>query len=564
MMFSDLCQKIPRLALLVCCAMQFGCEAPVVPTQRPPTIFDAKAADAGEPQEEAVEETLGGYLPDEQPWIETKSLPWEASYVQYSDGKRLGFSIVEVVATSLSNGNADQKIRQIRVLRNDFVEKIVEEREVVVQVELDSVESNTGELRYFTATTRSGDQEVVLNGQLHRDREMSLQTEEFKLDPRATIDKSREKLNTTRSSTPFPQDGWGTLGVQAVLMHRPMAPTEKRKAKVFVLGVNEFVEVEFVAGQWETTPVAGGKTLELLPIEVTMTMKDETSAARSTNWVNEHGEIQKTVTFSQPSVVTFRVDRATTDRFVSELQFKRTIGKELEFSDATGDLTQIERSEFVVTAEGVDPYTLISQSENQRVTSLGPREAKVTLSRSFEFTARADDSTQAPQPGDLKESPLVPSKHEVVAALAKELCGPLEEPALIAEKLTDEVAARVQTVAMGPKIFNALATARKLEGDVNAKAILLIALLRNRGIPARMASGLRVDPSERRAVFHAWAEAFVDGHWQTLDPNRGAALVLDKIRMHVSTLDEANPFSVVLPTLEHIEAIKGIQAAEPD
>ena len=68
---------------------------------------------------------------------------------------------------------------------------------------------------------------------------------------------------------------------------------------------------------------------------------------------------------------------------------------------------------------------------------------------------------------------------------------------------------------------SALETVRSREGDCTEHALLLAALGRSAGIPTRVVDGLAYTPSfgGRTNLFvpHAWAQAWVDGRWQSYD-----------------------------------------------
>lgn len=72
---------------------------------------------------------------------------------------------------------------------------------------------------------------------------------------------------------------------------------------------------------------------------------------------------------------------------------------------------------------------------------------------------------------------------------------------------------------------SALETVKSREGDCTEHALLLAALGRTAGIPTRVVNGLAYTPmfSGRENVFvpHAWAQAFVDGRWQSFDAALG-------------------------------------------
>lgn len=67
---------------------------------------------------------------------------------------------------------------------------------------------------------------------------------------------------------------------------------------------------------------------------------------------------------------------------------------------------------------------------------------------------------------------------------------------------------------------DAVAALRLLEASCNGKNRLLVALLRARGIPARMAQGLILRNTQKRTT-HAWTEVLVNGQWIPFCPTSG-------------------------------------------
>lgn len=67
----------------------------------------------------------------------------------------------------------------------------------------------------------------------------------------------------------------------------------------------------------------------------------------------------------------------------------------------------------------------------------------------------------------------------------------------------------------------ASAVAKSLRGDCTEHAVLLCALLRSQGIPARVALGFVYVPNPDSFVPHMWTEAFLDGKWIPFDSTRG-------------------------------------------
>lgn len=68
--------------------------------------------------------------------------------------------------------------------------------------------------------------------------------------------------------------------------------------------------------------------------------------------------------------------------------------------------------------------------------------------------------------------------------------------------------------------LDALSTLRWGEAFCGGKSRLLVALLRNRGVPARLVGGVILQPGTKR-VGHVWCEVWVNGLWLPLDPVNG-------------------------------------------
>lgn len=94
-------------------------------------------------------------------------------------------------------------------------------------------------------------------------------------------------------------------------------------------------------------------------------------------------------------------------------------------------------------------------------------------------------------------------------------------------------------------------------GDCSEHALLLAALLRREGVPARLAYGFLF--TEAGFVGHAWTEAWVDGDWRWLDPSfpGGEPYAL---KLPLGTIDPAEPLGVQMG-LTLLRLAGGVQAA---
>jgi hypothetical protein len=126
---------------------------------------------------------------------------------------------------------------------------------------------------------------------------------------------------------------------------------------------------------------------------------------------------------------------------------------------------------------------------------------------------------QPPHPGeDLDVPPRAGTDNERITALARRLTANLERPADQVEALFRHVDRQVgNEPSLGLPATSAADCLKNGRGDAGGKSRLLLALLRNRGIPARLVTGLALTKGPEQAA-HSWVEAWVHAHWVPMCP----------------------------------------------
>jgi transglutaminase-like putative cysteine protease len=104
---------------------------------------------------------------------------------------------------------------------------------------------------------------------------------------------------------------------------------------------------------------------------------------------------------------------------------------------------------------------------------------------------------------------------------------------------------------------SAAETARSLTGDCTEHAVLLCAMLRARGIPARTVMGLVYVPQAQSFGYHLWTEAFVGDRWIPLDATVGAGgTSAAYLKLADAHLDGVDSFTAFLPLLQVVGRLK--------
>jgi len=114
----------------------------------------------------------------------------------------------------------------------------------------------------------------------------------------------------------------------------------------------------------------------------------------------------------------------------------------------------------------------------------------------------------------LGATPEIQSDDPRVRGLAREIAGEETDALRTAEKLTAWVHAHLRKIYRA-KLPSALEVLEARAGDCKAHAVLLAALARARGLPARTVSGL-VATGDGKFYYHEWTELFV-GEWMPAD-----------------------------------------------
>ncbi len=143
-------------------------------------------------------------------------------------------------------------------------------------------------------------------------------------------------------------------------------------------------------------------------------------------------------------------------------------------------------------------------------------------------TIRITRTAKAPSEGvelstteGLEASSLIQSDAPEIRRLAKILVADAKTPEEMVDRLIQGVHRTVKK-AYRPELASALDVVRTMEGDCTEHAVLFVALARSLRIPSRALIGL-THTSMMGGGFggHAWAEVWIDGQWQAVDPAFG-------------------------------------------
>jgi hypothetical protein len=128
---------------------------------------------------------------------------------------------------------------------------------------------------------------------------------------------------------------------------------------------------------------------------------------------------------------------------------------------------------------------------------------------------------EPPTPADTAPNDWLQSDAPEIRKLAAQGAGDAKTSRERMQRLEGFVRSYIVTKDLNVGYASALEVAKKPEGDCTEHAVLLAALGRALGIPTRVVDGLvytnHYAGADHVFVPHAWAQAYVDGHWQSFD-----------------------------------------------
>jgi hypothetical protein len=330
----------------------------------------------------------------------------------------------------------------------------------------------------------------------------------------------------------------GPFAVQQSLRREPMQPGDTRTIEQIVPMQTRPAQTRLEARQLTTVELLDEQRNELLEVDCRLEIPGQ-PAMPSRIWVDRAGEIIK----SHQAAMELTSIRTTRER-VLELTRQSPSVDLLAFTKIDVDRTIDRQAEVLfVDLETVDERPLdgaIPKLPWQSIRRIDDSHYRLTILR------HGPAGGQPPTPYDLQAGSLIESDDPLVRQLAARVNEQSPTIEALAIGLAGVVHDHITQVDYSRAFSSAAAVARRGAGDCTEHAVLLAALCRARGIPARVAAGLvYIEPAGRPAfAWHLWTWAWMGDRWLPLDasmsdPRAGA----DRIHLVSSDLADGNEYA---------------------
>jgi hypothetical protein len=372
-------------------------------------------------------------------------------------------------------------------------------------------ESSDGRPLAFRHVVTLGKEPVSFEGEIN-DGKLKLTRDQFGAKHESTYD--------IGTDVKFP---WGTILEQR---KHGLEPGTQFKVKTYDPGVREDGPFEMTVDVHGKEPFTFPNGTKRMLTKITSTMQMQVPVA-TVSWLDD--EATPVVTDLSMGMLKFRIIAATKEEALEggtppELFLNTfvTVDREIDPVAKTVKL----RLRLPSDDNGLSMPEL-PQTTMQQVERVNDHEAIVTVRRiDWDAVRKVPPSTTAPAGMEeyLRSSPILDTNDKRIRRLAKKAVKGCKTPAEKADALRKRVTEYVDDKGLTVGFATASEVVRRRSGDCSEHSVLLAAMARAVGIPARGVSGMVQVPRGPLSAadattfgYHMWTQVYIGGRWIDID-----------------------------------------------
>lgn len=330
-----------------------------------------------------------------------------------------------------------------------------------------------------------------------------------------------EAMGTQQEMTAdWPKGALLNQGLRLLQKEKGLSEGATYEAAIFRPDMMSAITAQVAVGKPATIDLFG-RVVELTEVRVTMQVPGQPITV--TSFVDETMKPQKTlVPMMGMTLEMIQCDKAFALRDDDVVDFldRLSIKSPTELTDLSGKASI--RYELSPTCNGeltipTTPSQTVQRENGRVIVTVAPRVPKTDTPRPY-------DGDHPEALAAIEPTEYLQSDDEKVQELAKAAVGETTEALKAARQIESFVKGYITTKDLSVGYASAAEVARSRQGDCSEHAVLVAAMCRAAGIPARVVCGVvYVDTFiGQRSVFggHMWTEVFVDGSWVGLDATR--------------------------------------------
>jgi len=365
--------------------------------------------------------------------------------------------------------------------------------------EIDTETRDGKPLAFATTTSISGTASIV-RGEVHPDGTCEVTTE---------VGGNRQVRTIT-----WPEGALLAEGLRLAEERSGLAPGTHIREKAFQAESLDAVDVESTVGAKESVDLPDGR-MNLTKVEQLIHLAD--APTKSVSWIDDEQNVRK---LAMP-LMGFELIMQACSQACAKAPNQGADILTHAMAPAPAPITRDELRRGVVlrlsAKDGGDPLHFASTDEQRVAKTADGVELRIAPLGANAGASREE----APGPTDTAPNDWLQSDAPEIRRLAAEGAGDAKTQREKMQRLEGFVRSYIVTKDLNVGYASALEVAKKPEGDCTEHAVLLAALGRALGIPTRVVDGLvytdHYAGADHVFVPHAWAQAYVDGHWQSFD-----------------------------------------------
>jgi Transglutaminase-like superfamily len=455
---------------------------------------------------------------------------WDAHYVS---GAKIGYTHTYVERVP----DPATKKEYLRV-RIDIELKLKRDRDVsIVKMQYGTIETLKGEvLRLDTRTLVGEDHDIRAHGDVSHGEML------FKLDGNGEHQSLR---------IPWGPDVRGPYAPEQSMARNPMKEHEKRTLRMFIPDLNKVADITLSAGAIDPVIMGDGSTRPLLRIEQTTQVDGKPRTEfNNTMWADSGGQVLKAEQYALGKFITYRTTKEGAMAPSGPIQFDLITGTVIKTPRPIPNAEQTRHVRYRLTLSDGDIGQAIPADARQ---SVQPENNQGTAILTVKSLGPLDGEAGPAQVDSqyLKPNVLITSDDSRVRSLAQRVTRGVADPWTKAQRMNRWVFQNMKTKNFQVGFAGANEVARNLTGDCSEHAVLLAAMCRASGIPARVVVGLVYVDRHQGFGYHMWDEVYINQRWIALDPTWDETAVdAGHIKLSESSLEGVAPFEAFLPVLK--------------
>ncbi len=442
-----------------------------------------------------------------------------------------------------------------------YVEKFDYKGQPYVRVRVDTVLSFRRGNDPVTISLRYGSIEKPTGEVLKLDTRTVVSRQEIRV--AGTVQKGKMRLildgagGTQEKDVDWPDTVRGPYAVEQSISRTPLKPGEKRALKMFMPDVNEVCDIDIEAKGEEEIELGGGAKRKLLKIEqTTMLAGKHRPEFDLTMWADATGQVFKSFTDTNGGLTMYRTTKEAALATKGFAKLDLIQATSVKTPGLIADPTSTRHITYTLTLRNDDPRAVFPVDRRQTLMD-GKSKGEVVLDVK---TAGPNDGEAGPEGVDaqfLRPNGLINSDDREVIRLASRAVGEATEPWEKAKKIQEWVWKNIHEKNYSTAFASAKEVARDLSGDCTEHSVLVAAMCRAQGVPARVAIGLLYAENLSGFGFHMWNEVYVNRRWTAIDAVFNENEV-DAVHIKVaeSSLDGVSPFEAFSPVARIIDKLK--------